>query len=100
LGLAIDGWGGLRAGRGVRLEEGDDKWARAVSVGRRRQRTISGLREAGPWAESGAGPNSFPSAFFSFLCSFSFSFPFLISYLFHIFCIFASNQFKQVSKFS
>jgi hypothetical protein len=39
-------------------------------------RTNSGLSRDGPWASSGAGPNGFPSALFSF---FQFSFPFLYS---------------------
>jgi hypothetical protein len=44
--------------------------ARAVSEGKRGGwGTGSGLREAGPWAASGAGPKRFPGAFSIFISS-------------------------------
>jgi hypothetical protein len=80
----IDGQGGSRAGEEVWREEGDDWWARVVSVGRERGRVPWGLSGVGPWAQLVAGPNWSPAAFSSFLYFFSISF--LISDLFNIFC--------------
>jgi hypothetical protein len=93
---AIDGWEGCRAGEGVRREEGDDEWARAVSRRDREGRTGSeSPRWAVGWNEAWA--ERFVLAFLPFFCSFSF-FPFLISLLFQNLFIIAPNELKSNSK--
>jgi hypothetical protein len=58
--------------------------------GREELGTVSGLREAGPWARSGAGPNGFPGVLLYFYFSFA-SFLFLFSLIFHTLFKFESN---------
>jgi hypothetical protein len=71
----------------------DDRWAPFISEKRRRRRTASGLRPAGPWADSVAGLKGSlqpPPLFFVL---------FFVFHLFHNFCKKASKQFKPISKF-
>jgi hypothetical protein len=96
LSRVINRWEGCRAGEGVRQEEGDDEWARAISGREREGHTSSespewvvGWNEA--WAER------FVPAFLPFFCSFSI-FPFLISLLFQNLFIIAPNELKSNSK--
>jgi hypothetical protein len=68
-------------GRGIsgrrEMTDGSHQSAR----GREELGTVSGLREAGPWARSGAGPKGFPRGLFLFLFSFA-SFLFCFLYFF------------------
>jgi hypothetical protein len=46
--------------------------ARLAARGGREESTASGLRDAGPWAASGAGPKGFPGVLLYFYFSFLF----------------------------
>jgi hypothetical protein len=86
-----------RQGLWPELEGDPDMRARHVSGRREEERTPSGFCPAGPRVEKKSGPKWSPTA--SFLFSYFFSlFYFLISELFHIFCKFGSNHFKQNPK--
>jgi hypothetical protein len=58
-------------GRSPALEDGDDRWTPGVSESERRDSYRFGKRPSGPWAKTEAGPNGFPSAFYSFSIFFS-----------------------------